>query len=1023
MIIEKRRIRVFVSSTFKDMVEDRDALMTHTWKAVRRICKERHVEFNEVDLRWGVSEEQSARKETLKRCLDAIDDCRPYFIGLLGERYGWVPDDAARTPDLLEEQHWLAGMRDRSATELEMLHGVLNEPERAKRAFFYIRDEGYARQKGADHLAEDDAAKALQDSLKKRIQLLADAERVSLFEPYRGPMDLALKVEEDLVAAIDADFPKEEVPNELTRERLEHEAFAESRREVYVERPSNHQALDRHVLNDGAPLVLHGPAGSGRSALLANWLTQWSADHPTDHLIVHYVGATSKSAERDAMLRRIIGEIKQWTELDHDVPKDADGLRFDLPIWLRAAGEKATAEGVRCIVVLDGLEQLEQADESMPLNWLPEQLAIPGLRVLISTRHGDRLEQLRTRAWPELAVGPLSPEERAKLIKTYLDHCGKAIDQRRLDRIARDPATADPQFLKILLEELRVTGTHDQLDARLDDYLAARSITELWKIILLRYRNDYERDRPGLVGDALGLIYSARRGLAENELLEVLKPEGLPQLPMALWMPLRDALGEGLRDHGGILNFASEELRSAVGTLFVPDLDRLDDLRIMLADYFEAQPITADTCDELPWLLLQTEMFQRLRACLLDIDRFMIFYTRNEPDLTHYWVALGEERNLGDLYSRSYANWSVGNEHGQDLIALAAYRLGSYLSGLAFYHHAELLLRQAWASFETSLGENHLFVGSVLNELGLLLKRIHQQVEAEQLLRRALIIDEKALGSSHATLSVVLTNLAGLLEDSNRPEEAEKFFRRALEIEENRFGIEHLGVAEVLCELSGNLRALGRIPEAHSMIQRALSIMEKVCGQNHPSVAGALNSYAILLQSSGMLTETEEMFKRALRIDEAAYGLVHPEVGRDVGNLAGLLYAQGRFVEAEVLMRRSLDIHELCFGHDHPKVAIQLNNLVQALVALEHFAEAESLMQRALVIGEASFSPDDPHLAVQLNGLGVVLIALNRPSDAKPLLERALGILQRFQERTGHRHPDFLRAVGNYALVQMRLAQ
>ena len=27
----------------------------------------------------------------LEVCLREIEDCRPYFIGLMGERYGWIP--------------------------------------------------------------------------------------------------------------------------------------------------------------------------------------------------------------------------------------------------------------------------------------------------------------------------------------------------------------------------------------------------------------------------------------------------------------------------------------------------------------------------------------------------------------------------------------------------------------------------------------------------------------------------------------------------------------------------------------------------------------------------------------------------------------------------------------------------------------------------------------------------------------------------------------------------------------------
>src|ERR1035438_3288781 len=88
---DRRLIRVFASSTFRDMIAERDELMTQTWPELRRFCRERQVELVEVDLRWGIAEEQATRKETLKLCLDEIRACRPFFIGLLGERYGWTP--------------------------------------------------------------------------------------------------------------------------------------------------------------------------------------------------------------------------------------------------------------------------------------------------------------------------------------------------------------------------------------------------------------------------------------------------------------------------------------------------------------------------------------------------------------------------------------------------------------------------------------------------------------------------------------------------------------------------------------------------------------------------------------------------------------------------------------------------------------------------------------------------------------------------------------------------------------------
>ena len=94
--------------------------------------------WSEVDLRWGVTDEQKAEGAVLPICLAEIDRSRPYFVGLLGQRYGWVPDELPA--DLAAQMGWLADATDRSVTELEILHGVLNDAQAAGHAYFYLRD-------------------------------------------------------------------------------------------------------------------------------------------------------------------------------------------------------------------------------------------------------------------------------------------------------------------------------------------------------------------------------------------------------------------------------------------------------------------------------------------------------------------------------------------------------------------------------------------------------------------------------------------------------------------------------------------------------------------------------------------------------------------------------------------------------------------------------------------------------------------------------------------------------------------
>jgi hypothetical protein len=69
MPAENRVIRVFVSSTFRDMQAERDHLVKFIFPQLRKLCEQRGVTWGEVDLRWGVTQEQAERGEVLPLCL------------------------------------------------------------------------------------------------------------------------------------------------------------------------------------------------------------------------------------------------------------------------------------------------------------------------------------------------------------------------------------------------------------------------------------------------------------------------------------------------------------------------------------------------------------------------------------------------------------------------------------------------------------------------------------------------------------------------------------------------------------------------------------------------------------------------------------------------------------------------------------------------------------------------------------------------------------------------------------------
>ena len=54
MAQQDRVVRVFISSTFRDMFEEREILVKRIFPQLRKLCEERFVAWGDVDLRWGV---------------------------------------------------------------------------------------------------------------------------------------------------------------------------------------------------------------------------------------------------------------------------------------------------------------------------------------------------------------------------------------------------------------------------------------------------------------------------------------------------------------------------------------------------------------------------------------------------------------------------------------------------------------------------------------------------------------------------------------------------------------------------------------------------------------------------------------------------------------------------------------------------------------------------------------------------------------------------------------------------------
>lgn len=87
--------KLFISSTFIDFKEERDALQQKLFPYLETLCKEKGYEFSPIDLRWGVNDQSAYNQKTMDICLNQVykscDKPYPGFLLFLGNRYGWMP--------------------------------------------------------------------------------------------------------------------------------------------------------------------------------------------------------------------------------------------------------------------------------------------------------------------------------------------------------------------------------------------------------------------------------------------------------------------------------------------------------------------------------------------------------------------------------------------------------------------------------------------------------------------------------------------------------------------------------------------------------------------------------------------------------------------------------------------------------------------------------------------------------------------------------------------------------------------
>lgn len=519
-------IKVYVASTFADCHSERMYLDQIVFPALRHFARLRRIHVTTCDLRCDAIEDMVLSDRFLEVALEAIDDCQPFMLCLMGERYGWVPDsyDIPDLPKFALINEVEQGSR--STTEMEIKYGYLDRPGSAL-PFFYLRDAKFMAapkfksqedQYRAAFEAEDDNSRLKLKSLKDEIQSTVPAQQIYVDYPAEfdkvdkgvplllGLEDFGRRVFSDMWTALDVAYPKRETGEKFLALRLVHNAFAENRIRAFRGRAKHLGAL--HLYAQDAParpagllssnpadplaagdapgeenrplpsaMLVLGEHGVGKSALLAQFAQEYRDKHPGSFVFTHFVGCGPESDEARALILRVSQELTAHFSLSttSSLLEKLDGatLRRTFRYLLTEASNKGPV-----VLVLDNVGALKVTDgppltpggeftagfQESAFDWLPEPLPAR-VRVIISSHTaGEAAAYLSAKYFSlQVMLGALEENDAKEIVKAVCQRYHKDVDREQLGLLMRKQDSNKPLYLATVGEELRKTRSAEEM--------------------------------------------------------------------------------------------------------------------------------------------------------------------------------------------------------------------------------------------------------------------------------------------------------------------------------------------------------------------------------------------------------------------------------------------------------------------------------------------------------------------------------------------------------------------------------
>lgn len=646
--IANREIRVFISSTFSDMQDERNYLVKKIFPEIQRECLRRNVTFTPLDLRWGITEEESRSGRVVEICMNEIRRTRPFFIGLVGGRYGWVPgeNETADFSLLAERYPWIAGAFDagKSITEMEMLFGVLDVEEPVHSHFFLRTDTSIPRQ----FRETDPAIEAKRQALKKRIRTAASRGQCSVSD-YSSLKQLGKCVRKQLLAMLDELFPDNKNISAPERAFLHQKAKVNERRRIYFsEQKPNFEELFNHCDH----ILLSGDSGNGKSAAIANCLPDFC-----DGSLVVNTEVDENVASLQALRQQFYLRLRE-AHPDIDISAELADEGGEIPFEDTLA--KFPQENY--IWVIDSPERLSNVAERNLAEIL--KTGKNRIRFIISCSDDQILDRIKSVLFhnEETKVRliwqvSLTPAELIKITELYLGAYGKKLNNRQMSSLSATSAIYGAGQLRAFLKILVNFGVYEDIDRFINRFTTLRDHYHFYNELIKYLEEEHGRE---VMEEIIKRLLLSPTGISEEGLFKGIVKSAVEQSAI----------------FGSLEPFVIHEY----GNLRINDVL----FRQTAEERYQMEKLTGDERHRLARILISD-----YRKSLRDIsksDRKSNLITWALPKIYRGVKIIGD-KNLSGRYNRLYSQLAVQYLHIDDLDGFT--KLARHFGAVAFCFDAE----------------------------------------------------------------------------------------------------------------------------------------------------------------------------------------------------------------------------------------------------------------------------------------------------------------------------------------------